>query len=263
VNSALPESDEVLEQVPPEAYYVYGIVARVPDLTGLTGVQGTGVQEVRAGALAAVVSLIDLERPPRSRSDLLAHSAVLDALARSGPVIPVQFGSVLADLGSVENHLLRAREEQFQELLSELAERVQFVVRASYREEVILREVVAGDERIEELRARTRDLPEAASYADRVRLGELVARAVEERRTADAEGLLAEVLPLAVASSMRAGSGMDHVVNVALLVDNDRVSMLEETLEELAAAVHERMTIRLLGPMAPYDFVSDVDGFID
>jgi hypothetical protein len=181
-------------------------------------------------------------------------------LARRGPVIPVQFGSVLADLESVDNDLLQGRDELFRSLLTELEGRTQFVMRASYREDVVLREVVAGDQRIAGLRERTRDLPEAESYADRVRLGELVSRAVEEKRAADADGLLAEVLPLTVASALRAGSGMDHVVHIALLVDNDRVSALEETLEDLAAAAHERMTIRLLGPMAPYDFVGDGDG---
>jgi Gas vesicle synthesis protein GvpL/GvpF len=261
VTLALSEIDEVLEQ--PRAYYVYGVVAETPDLTGLKGVQDTGVHEVRAGELAAVVSVIDLDQPPRSRSDLLAHSVVLDTLARSGSVIPVQFGSVLADLESVETDLLRARGEEFRSLLIELEGRTQFVIRASYREEVVLREVVSEDQRIADLRMRTRNLPEAASYADRVRLGELVSRAVEEKRAADAEGLLAEVLPLTVASSPRAGSGMAHVVNLALLVDNDRASALEETLEDLAAAAHERMTIRLLGPMAPYDFVGDPGGLVD
>jgi hypothetical protein len=260
VTLALSEIEEVLEQPQREAYYVYGVVAKIPDLSGLTGVQEAGVQAVRAGDLAAVVSVIDLDRPPRSRSDLLAHSAVLDTLARSGPVIPVQFGSVVADLESVENDLLRGRDQVFRSLLAELEGRTQFVMRAFYREEVVLREVVTGDQRIADLRERTRNLPEAASYADRVRLGELVSGAVEEKRAADAEGLLAEVLPLTVASSPRAGGGMDQVVHIALLVDNDRISALEETLEDLAAAAHERMTIRLLGPMAPYDFVGDVDG---
>jgi hypothetical protein len=262
VTLALSELDEVLEEPQREAYYVYGVVAETPDMSGLTGVQEAGVQAVRAGDLAAVVSVIDLDRPPRSRSDLLAHSAVLDALAGSGPVIPVQFGSVLADLESVENDLLGGRAEVFRSLLAELEGRTQFVMRASYREEVILREVVADDQGIADLRMRTRNLPEAASYADRVRLGELVSQAVDEKRAADAEGLLTEVLPLTVASSPRAGGGMDHVVNIALLVDNARISALEETLEDLAAAAHERMTIRLLGPMAPYDFVGDPNGFV-
>jgi Gas vesicle synthesis protein GvpL/GvpF len=260
---ALSEIDEVPEQPQRRAYYVYGVVAKTPDMSGLKGVQEAGVQAVPAGDLTAVVSVIDLDRPPRSRSDLMAHSAVLDTLARSGPVIPVQFGSVLSDQESVENDLLRTREELFRGLLTELEGRTQFVMRASYREEVVLREVVAGDQRIADLRMRTRDLPEAASYAERVHLGELVSRAVEEKRAADAEGLLAEVLPLAVASSPRAGSGTNHVVNIALLVDNDRVPALEETLEDLAGAAHERMTIRLLGPMAPYDFVGDPGGLVD
>ena len=260
---ALSELDEVLEEPQSRAYYLYGVAAKTPDMPGLKGVQEAGVHALPAGDLAAVVSLIDLDRPPRSRSDLLAHSAVLDTLARSGPVIPVQFGSVLADLESVETDLLRARGEEFRSLLTELEGRTQFVMRASYREEVVLREVVAGDQRIANLRMRTRSFPEAASYPDRVRLGELVSRAVEQKRASDAEGLLAEVLPLTVASSPRAGSGMDHVINIALLVDNDRISALEETLEDLAGAAHERMTLRLLGPMAPYDFVGDPGGLVD
>jgi len=263
VTLALSEIDEVLEEPQRRAYYVYGVAAKTPDMSGLKGVQEAGVHALPAGDLAVVVSLIDLDRPPRSRSDLMAHSAVLDTLARSGPVIPVQFGSVLADLDSVESDLLRARGEEFRGLLTELEGRTQFVMRATYREEVVLREVVGGDQGIADLRMRTRSLPEAASYADRVRLGELVSRAVEEKRASDAEGLLAEVLPLTVASSPRAGSGMDHVINIALLVDKDRISALEETLEDLAGAAHERMTIRLLGPMAPYDFVGDPGGLVD
>ena len=48
---------------------------------------------------------------------------------------------------------------------------------------------------------------------------------------------------------------MDGLLEAALLVDRDRVSELEEVLEVVAETVHERVELRLVGPMAPYDFV--------
>ncbi len=42
---------------------------------------------------------------------------------------------------------------------------------------------------------------------------------------------------------------------MALLVDDDRRAEFEEHLEGLAEAVHERIRLRLVGPVAPYDFV--------
>ena len=42
--------------------------------------------------------------------------------------------------------------------------------------------------------------------------------------------------------------GVDHVVDVALLVDDDqRVAEFEDALEGLAEAVHERIRLRLTG----------------
>ena len=47
---------------------------------------------------------------------------------------------------------------------------------------------------------------------------------------------------------------MDHVLDVALLVEEARMPELEGALETLAEAVHERIRLRLTGPVAPYDF---------
>ena len=120
----------------------------------------------------------------------------------------------------------------------------------------MLAEVVPPDPEVAALRERTRDLPEDAAYGERVRLGELVARAVEVKRAEDAAAVLDAVPPHAVAAtSCGAVAGLDHVLDVALLVDDDRRAAFEDTLEQLAEAVHERIRLRLVGPVAPYDFV--------
>lgn len=239
------------------ACYVYGIVpASSPGLPDdVTGVDGAPVELVTHDDLAVAVGVVAVERPPGRRAELVAHGDVLNALAASGPVVPVQFGSVLPDPQAVVEELLVPNEDRFRGLLAELTGRKQFNVRVTYEDSAGLAEVVAENPEVAELRERTRDLPEEASYSDRVRLGELVARAMEDKREFDAQVVLDAVLPHCAAHRVRPVTGVDRVLDVALLVDDDRREGFEDTLEAVAEGVHERLRLRLLGPLAPYDFV--------
>lgn len=241
---------------PETGWFVYGIVAADAAFPhDLTGLDGEPVHTFACGRVAAVVTRVALERPPGRGADLLAYNSVLDALAQAGQVIPVRFGSVLVDEADVVDGLLRPDEEHFAELLLELEGRRQFVFQADFDEEVVLREIVAGDPEIAELRALTKDLPEDAAYGERVRLGELVAAAVEARRGEDADRLLDDVLPVTDAHVLRPVSGLKRVVDAAFLVADERRDEFENRLEVLAEETHGRMRLRLMGPTAPYDFV--------
>ena len=239
------------------ATYVYAIVEAVPDRVpaGLTGLDGREVELVEHGAVAAAVGTIAVDRPPGRRADLMAHSAVLDALASAGPVVPVQFGSVVTDLETVRDEVIEPTAERWVALLDALRDRTQLNLRVSYHEEVVLQEVVGENPEVAALRERTRDTDETVAYGDRVRLGELVSRALEAKRGVDAEQVLTLVLPHAVSYSVRERGGVDHVLDVALLVDDDRRAELEDQLEQVAEGMHERMRFQLLGPVPPYDFV--------
>ena len=241
-----------------QGLFVYGVIeasARLPG--GLTGLDDSRLQTVEHGRVAAVVAPMTLERPPGRRVDLLAYSGTLDAIAERVPVVPVQFGSVLPDEGSIVEELLAPGEATLSVMLEELQGRAQFTFQARYLEPVVLSEIVAADPEIRELRRLTRGLPETAAYGERVRLGELVARALEQKRLTDAQLLLDMVLPHTVAHVVRPGAGIERLLDASLLVDHDRRGMFEDALETLAEGVHERIRLRLMGPMAPYDFVGD------
>ena len=241
--------------------YVYGVVLADADLPTLTGIDGAEVEYVERDGIAAAVGEIAIDRPPGRRKDLLAHSEVVDALVKAGPVVPVQFGSVLADRDSVVHDLLQVDHDYFAGLLDDVRGRVQLNLRATYVEEQVLAEVVQEHPAIAELRERTRDLPSGTMHPDLVRLGEMVSKVMEQRRGEDADVVLDVVRPLIVAEADRAGGGIDHLLEVALLVEEDRVQELEDRLEELAEAVHERIRLRLTGPVAPYDFVGGGGGW--
>jgi hypothetical protein len=238
--------------------YVFGIVPRdcaLPD--DLKGLDDQRVFTIAEADVAAVVQHIDVSRPLGTRAHLLAHSKVLDAVAGRGPVVPVRFGSVLDDAAAVVEQVLGPSHDHFSQTLEGLRGKSQFNLRASYVEEVVLAEVVAEDSEIADLRRRTRDLPDDAAHGDRVRLGELVSQALDRKRSLDSDVLLDTVLPFASTYRVREGGGVDHLLDVALLIADDHRSGFEAVAEDLAATMAPRARLRLLGPLAPYDFVPE------
>lgn len=237
--------------------YVYGIVtaeATAPE--GLTGLDGASVELVEYDGLAAVVSTIDVNRPLGSRDDLMAHSQAVDAFAAEGAVVPVRFGSVLPARSDVVAEFLEPNSEQFLELLGSLAGSAQFTLRARYDEAVVMAEVLAEHPGIVELRDQLRDLPEEAAYGERIHLGELVADALATKREVDGGVILDAVAPHVLAYNLHDGEGIDHLMDVALLVHNEQREAFERVAESIAAEMHHRAKLKLFGPSAPYDFVT-------
>jgi hypothetical protein len=169
-------------------------------------------------------------------------------------MVPAQFGLVLDDDLTGVARMLDDRAARFRALLDRLDGHVQLNLRASYLPEQVLAELVEQDPRVAALRERTRQLPAGTPHPDLVRLGESVSRGLNRKRLEDAQSVLDVLLPH-VAEHVVRPDGEYDVLDVALLLDRERVPSLEAALEELAEAIHERIRLRLVGPVAPYDFV--------
>lgn len=238
--------------------YVYGIVMAGDRVSVATeGLDERPVEFVQYEDLAAVVSSVRADRALGNRDDLFAYYRVLDHMAGHGAVIPLRFGSLLSSSGAVVEELLAPHADEFRASLAELGGKAQFNLRARYREDAVLAEVVSENPEIARLRAETRDTPESANVAARVRLGELVARAIEIKREIDAGVLIDVLAPHAVAYHRRqGGGGIEYLLDAAFLVDRTKRDEFDAAAEELAEIMHERASLSLLGPLAPYDFVA-------
>lgn len=237
--------------------YVYAVLpaSGVP-AQELTGIDEAPVEYVALGDLVAATTAVALDRTFGRRADLLAHSKVVEQLAQESVTVPVRFGSVLTDAESVVTDLLGPSEPWFTEVLASLEGVQQFSLRATYEREQVLAEIVRADPQVAELRARTRDLPVGTMHPDLIALGEAVSAAWEQKREEETRVLLSHVTPLVVDLREKPVSG-DHVLDVAMLVERTRRDELEAVLEDVAEAVHERVRLRLMGPLPPYDFVGE------
>jgi hypothetical protein len=240
------------------ATYVYGLVGADTDLPdGLAGLgPSRRVSTIAHGRVAAIVSDVPTDRPLGTRDDLLAHEAVVDTVAATVAVLPMRFPAVVEEEGVVKE-LLAPHHDHFEAVLGELEGRVQFTLKGRYEQDVVLREVLEGHNEIQGLQEKVRELPEEASYYDRVRLGELVVAALEERRDDEAAQMLERLRPFAVSTVANPPGQPEDLINAAFLVERDRVREFEDAVEDLGRGVIDRVRLRLLGPLAPYDFVPE------
>lgn len=243
--------------------YLYGIVAesstdaRVGNLPVVGGDPGTRVGYVRHGALAAAVSRLRTNRPLGRPEDMRAHAEVLNTLAARGAVLPFRFGTVFRDDQALVDDLLAGGHDAFAAALEQFDGRTQFTLRAIYDEEILLQAILADRPDIAELRDSIAELTEEAAYYQRVRLSELVYESIEARRVKDTQDIAERLGPLADAMSVSAAPTEDGVADVAFLVSDERRADFERTADGLARGWHGRIRLRLLGPLAPYDFVAE------
>jgi hypothetical protein len=255
VDMSASTQEKTGEQV--TGYYVYGIVPS--DVEVDPGTEGIGdppreVKIVKHGDVAALVSEIDAQTTLGRPGDLFAHEKLLDATAIAVPVLPVRFGAVLTSRDAVTDELLAPFEQQFAAALAQLEGRVEYVAHGRYDERVVLAEVLSENPEAGELRARASATPEAASRDLRVRLGEIINQAIERKREEDGDRLVEKLDPLSVANVARPPTHEFDAASVAFLVEDSQRADFEQAVADLAGSWQTRIKLRLLGPLAPYDF---------
>jgi hypothetical protein len=239
-------------------YFIYGIVPGDVEETG--DAHGLGdppapVTAVLHGEVGALVSEVELDRPLGTPDDLVAYQRLLDSTVTAVPVLPVRFGTAVADVGALEDFLAE-RHDQFAEALRRLDGYAEFVVRARYVLESLLSRILAGNEEAATLRDQIRGQPAELTVSARTRLGEIVYQAVEAERAADTRRLVEALRDVAAECRELPASHEEDAANLALLVQTGRRDEFGEALREVAEEWGQRATVRLLGPLAPYDFVA-------
>lgn len=240
------------------AVYIYGILPGDIELeSGTTGVGDppAEVRVVRSGDLAALVSDIDTDKPLGRPEDLYAHEELLDSAAADVPVLPLRFGAVVASDEAVAGELLRAHAEEFTSALRQLEGHAEYVVRGRYAEDALLREVLREDRQAAALRDQIRGADEDATRELRMQLGEIVNNAIAARREQDTRALGDAVADHVAASVVRPPTHDLDAVHLAVLTETSAADDLEEAVDRLAGEWDGRVGLRLIGPLAAYDFV--------
>ena len=209
--------------------WVYGICDR-PDAPPPPerGLAQAPLDGVRAGGLLAVLSR-HADAPADPVPDALwVHERVIERLMADRTVLPMRFGTRLADDGALQE-ILAARQDEFLAALDRVRGRVEIGVRA-------MQPPAAPD-------AGTTPAPSGRAYIEgKLRVGRAAATVHEP------------LAALAAASTRHAASRPDELLRASYLVDHDAVAGFQAAVERVQ---RPDLAIVCTGPWPPYSFVAE------
>src|SRR5919204_1096318 len=200
---------------------------------------------VESGDLGAIVGNRPEDDEKATRNQALAHARVLEAAVADAPVVPFRFGIIVPGDNEVASDLLEPYQDQLTELLKRFENSVQMTLKVYYDDEAVLKEIVDGNEEIASLKEKMREGSEEATRDIRVRLGELVSNALEQRRERDSAEILERLKELSLAATVDGLEMEFMVLNAPFLVERDRQEEFERAVEEVANERQDRMRFRL------------------
>jgi hypothetical protein len=205
--------------------------------------------------LAALVSDAIQDQYAISRENLLAHQRVVTQAMTRSDVLPVSFGTVADSDQQVQEQLLKREADDLHRSLEHVGGRIELDLSVLWNEERLFAEIVAENDDIRALRdSLVGQSPEATHY-ERVRLGEMIAAAIQRKSEAEAAALLNALEPLAVETRVNDNLSDMMLLNAAFLVDKSQEQVFDARVQALREAQAARQIFQYLGPLPPYNFV--------
>jgi hypothetical protein len=235
--------------------YIYGVVPASAGLPSQPGIAGNSLELVGSAGIAALVSDAPDGELTMGREAMTTHARVLEAAHALGTVLPMRFGVVMSDGAEVTRSLLDSHREDLLAQLEEFDGKAELKLRATYEQERLLREVVQEDQDVARLRESLHGAPDDATYYGRIQLGELVSRAIERKREHDAQSIMEELAPLALAAELTPPPHERIVLNASFLVERSKLPDFDAAVERVGERQAARMRFKYTGPLPPHSFV--------
>jgi hypothetical protein len=188
------------------------------------------------------------------------HEKIVAEVMRSGPVLPVKFGTVFSS-----EQALRLAVEQMGDgiahVLDRLADKEEWTAKV-FVDAVSARTWLLATDPV--LAARRRDLPSSPGqrYLQAKRVDTEVDTVLRHWRASVAEEIQGDLgghgmalHPLKLQPKNVSGRSADMALNLAMLVKRDQVAAMEARVRELGEAYADRgITLEVTGPWPPYHF---------
>jgi hypothetical protein len=236
--------------------YLYGVgfdPLEPPDAVAGVGHGADEFRVVAHHALAALVGPVASPGPAATSRNLATHERVADAIAATGAFLPARFGTVVADEPSLRGAMLEPQEAPLTHALARIEGCVEMRVTIRHDLDGLMREALTASPTVARLRRRVAGRPAAASYYDRIALGEAARNEALRLQQRDLETLQRAVGP--VVRAARLLSGPDGTTSrLAYLVETTALDRLDAQLESYGQEHGGRLQIDLVGPLAVWDF---------
>jgi hypothetical protein len=227
--------------------YIYGVIVGSGDtVLGVRGLVGSSpVYTIAHEGLSCVVSdytggSFDAMPKEEMARCLMTHQAVVEKVVRKHPILPLQFGMVLANSDEVHELLAQGHPQFFLTLLW-IQNKVELEVVASW----------AGGRVIEEEDTEPETLPAGESFPP-----ESIKASKGQHRQNYLERMIGFLQPVSVDVQPHPVNPGGMAASVAFLVDEANLEAFHSRIKQLNAFFYNQIDFQVIGPLPPYSFVT-------
>ncbi|MBI1910912.1 MAG: GvpL/GvpF family gas vesicle protein [Deltaproteobacteria bacterium] len=242
-----------------ESNYLYCIIGT--DEARNFGPIGIGGGEIEVTTLGFEGISCVISRSPQleytlNRENLLAHQKVIEKVMKEYTVLPVRF-STIADSPENIRGLLRKRQREFKNLLSEMEGKIELGLKAMWSDmKQVFREIQETDNEIRKIKYKMAAGGNGGAYHERISLGTMVASALQRKKDEEAEIILSLFRDISVDIKSNKVHGDNMFLNAAFLIDGIRAAEFDSRIRELDEKSNERMKLKYVGPVPIFNFVN-------
>jgi hypothetical protein len=236
--------------------YIYAIVAAADSQTigKLRGIDGGEVYPISGSRVAAIVSDVPARRIRPERRHLAAHQAALQQLMHTTTMLPVAFG-IIADGPIDVRRTLLLNQEELQEQLRRVAGCVEMGLRVTWDVPNIFEYLVNTHVELRDARDRLFRGGREPSREDKIELGRLCERVLNQERNAHTEQVLEALRPHCAEIRENKPRDEREIVHLACLVDRGARAEFEQAVVDAATPFDANYRFDYNGPWPPHHFV--------
>lgn len=215
--------------------------------------------------IAAVVSDSPVVEYSISKMNTTAHMKVMEMLMNDHTVLPVKFRTIAPGSKNqspeerIKCEILKERYDELEDLLSRMRDKIELGLKAIWIDmETVFQEIVEENLDIKLLKKRISPENPNQTYWQRIKLGEMVKRALDKKRAKEEEKILETLKSNRCELRTNKIFGDRMITNSAFLVNKSHIKEFDNLIDKLTSTYNGRVRFKYVGPVPPCNFIEIV-----
>ncbi|MEI8032326.1 MAG: GvpL/GvpF family gas vesicle protein [Chlorobiaceae bacterium] len=243
-----------------EGRYIYGIIRNSEAIDfGPIGIgqRSDHVYGVVYNDICAVVSATPITEYQARRVNMIAHQKVLEEVMKHFNVLPVRFSTISPhDSDDAAIRILTADYRRFDELLLKMKGKKELGLKVMADEAKIYENIIQKYDSIRSLRDKLINQPADKIHYQRLKIGEMVAEALQKEIECHKKTILDTLSPLVDDLKLTDNYGNLMILNAAFLIKESKEQQFDDAITNLDNKYGDIMTFKYVGTLPPYNFVN-------
>jgi hypothetical protein len=248
-----------------EGIYLYCIIeGNINEDFGHMGIEKNRVYTISFKDVSAVVHSSKAE-PYNSKDDkivrewILSHQNVVDrAMEKYDAVIPLSFDTIIKGKDKNLRNWLKTDYKNIKNKLRNVKGKKEYGVQISIDEKIITKKIEEKEE-IKKLKEKTEKLPKGTAYMLTLQMKNKIKTEIDNKSKKLFDDIYRKIKKYSdgvrIEKNKNALDEKRMILNASILLKNENVRIFGDKLDEINKK--EGVSVRFVGPFAPYSFVSD------